>query len=212
MNYNIALLRNIAIVCIVLHHTLCIYTGWPPNAGLSETLPRYVYFISESLKITGLSVFTFISGYLLYYSKDRISSPILYLQNKTRRILLPCVVFGFIYYVSFPQYMYVDWPSPINGTHLWYLPMLFICMLAGFLIISNKYGVLFSLAIWGLIFIICKEVKFRTISEFINYYPVFVLGYFLNKYNNITSRCKSITFVCGMGGGNSTRIFSNNTF
>ena len=64
IDYNISFLRNIAIICIILHHTLTIYTGWPPNHIVNTELPAYMLIISQLLKGLGLGAFTFISGYL----------------------------------------------------------------------------------------------------------------------------------------------------
>lgn len=125
---NITILRNIAIICIVIHHSMMAFCGWPPNHSIGGYIPSWTYLINFELKALGLGAFTFISGYVLFYQNNKKESFSKFLFKKTKRILLPCLFFGVIYGILFPDFMYNNWPSIINGTHLWYLPMLFLCI------------------------------------------------------------------------------------
>lgn len=58
MNYNIAFLRNLAIISIVLHHTVCMYVGSPPNAGLLPTFGNAPFIFGQTSNF-GLGVFNF---------------------------------------------------------------------------------------------------------------------------------------------------------
>lgn len=74
MNSNITYLRNMAIVAIVLHHSLIAFCGWPPNHAIGGNIPVVADILSGLLKNFGLGVFTFISGFVLYYQSKKQDS------------------------------------------------------------------------------------------------------------------------------------------
>lgn len=184
-NYNIEFLRDIAITAIVLHHTLCIFAGWPPNADLGDKeLPLFLINLSIYSKSIGLGLFTFIAGYVLNYSIRRKESFLLFLKKKTVRLLVPCVIFAILYAAVFPMYMLsYGQSSPINGTHLWYLPMLFLCVLITDLhaYIRKQQCIILIIGLYIGLKCINHYIGFRTFSEFIVYFPVFYIGFWFGK-------------------------------
>lgn len=200
MNNNISLLRDISIIAIVLHHSMCVYSGWPPNISIDGTLPDSITIISSYLKLLGLGSFTFISGYLAYSTK-RISNYD-FMLKKAKRLLLPCFYVAILYWAFFPNQMFDDFPSPVNGTHLWYLPMLFIIMMIvkfvnGSECIYKRFGVL--TVTWIIFLLMYKTTSFRTFSECFTYLPIFIIGYEVHKYESRLTSCR--TLVLTMGGG-----------
>ena len=93
MNFNISCLRGFAILAIVLHHTLCAFYGWPPNHGIGGA-PHYSLYVCEILRIFGLGVFTFISGYVLYFQNRKTDTFPCFIKKKFRRIMIPCLLYG----------------------------------------------------------------------------------------------------------------------
>ena len=86
------------------------------------------------------------------------------------------------YYVLFSDFMNADWPSCINGTHLWYLPMLFVCSL----ILSSKvyikrYSNIIIWVSWLLAIIVYQFTGLRTLIEVFCYQPVMHMGYLYNE-------------------------------
>lgn len=196
MNNYVVGIRAIAIVYIILHHSLGIYEGWPPNSGLG-ILPFYAQVISAVLKWLGLSLFVFISGYCMYYSQIKRKPFFIWIKRKTIRILLPLVLFSFAYNILFPQFMLDVWPAPINGTHLWFLPMIFLCMLVLSLSIYHP-----SISIVGIVCIyllICLTnlyvVPFKTFENFAIFFPIFVLGFWSHGKGLFSkSECRILFF------------------
>ena len=105
-----------------------------------------------------LETMVFISGLLLGYQAMQRTEALNFrfcVLKKIKRLLLPCFLFGIVYYVLF----YDLSASPIsiiyrilNGCgHLWFLPMIFWCFVFTFIIIIKlpppiHYGILtFSL-------------------------------------------------------------------
>lgn len=167
-------------------------------------IPLYANELSGFFKTFGLGAFSFISGYVLYYQKSKNESFITFLQKKATRILIPCVLFALVYDIFFPDFMFNDFPSPINGTHLWYLPMLFICLCV---IAMDVYMPKLSMGLISIFWLACvilyRFVPIRTISECFHYLPVISVGYLFNKYG-IDERLQSfrkIRLIAISGGG-----------
>lgn len=92
---EIVLMRPICILSILIGHVFAVYSGaWDMPKDLIN-IPFYKYF--NFIFIAGqLPAFVFISGYLFEYKHDVIygKSFLSFFNNKIRRILFPCFVFG----------------------------------------------------------------------------------------------------------------------
>lgn len=207
-NYNLSVLRVIAITFIVLHHSFCIYGVWPPHSGISVHLPLWAHLCSSILKTTGLSVFTFISGYLLYNQGMKHPRLISFVKKKTKRILLPTILFGGLYWLTFPQYMFASYPSFVNGTHLWYLPMLFLCMMITSVCFYTKRGIAIVMSLWVMMFFLKNLFGGRTFVEVFVYLPVFFSGYLVNRYESIIKQFRQIALMLASGGGNFVAFYN----
>lgn len=133
----IVYLRALAIILIVFHHSLMVFSGWPPSDLCEMGLSPIFSTMSFITKDYGLAIFTFISGYLLCYGKKQFN--LLYVYKKGKKILFPCAIAAIAYYLLFPQFMNNN--NPVNGTHLWYLPMIFLFYLLKPIAISNNVKV-----------------------------------------------------------------------
>ena len=124
---EIVLMRPICILSILIGHVFAVYSGaWDMPKDLIN-IPFYKYF--NFIFIAGqLPDFVFISGYLFEYKHDVIygKSFLSFFNNKIRRILFPCFVFGVIYQLLYYPYTDFSLIAVLNGAgHLWFLPMLF---------------------------------------------------------------------------------------
>lgn len=202
INLSITYLRNMAIVAIVLHHSMIAFCGWPPNHAIGGNIPVFADVLSGLLKNFGLGVFTFISGFVLYYQAKKQESCWYFIKKKTKRIILPCLIWACIYGLFFGSYMYSTWPAAINGTHLWYLPMLFLCVIVGAAHFYARKSLVVVIVCYIAIVVLGKFTHFRTFMEFSYYFPVFYAGFWTNKLylNKLIAKYKLISVILAMGG------------
>ena len=138
--YEVAFVRVILIVLLLLYHCFAIYTGkWPSlkTVWLAQDVWSYKW-IGNFFYSFFLECFVFISGYVFEFQirKKRLIF-IGTLKKKASRILLPSIIFSVLYFVLFMKYDGIGsfiW-QVINGCgHLWFLPMLFWCFVIGYFI------------------------------------------------------------------------------
>ena len=193
--FDIAIVRAILVFCIVIGHGFVFYLNgltWPLPEGV---LPSYnLQYINPVFISFQLQAFVMISGYLFASQQEcKRQSIYNFILKKTKRILLPCLLFGVLYYFL------ILWNgeslSPLqmlrtifNGAgHLWFLPMLFCCYIVGKLMdeILGGFNKLYSWPI--LILFICVSMGslvipgFWCISNAVFYYVFFYLGVLLYK-------------------------------
>ena len=136
MDYKICNLRAIAILLVVLGHSIIIYEpGWGLITSSVECLP-FVY-LKKMINLVQMPLFFSLSGYCYCLSKNQTFSQRL-IANKFMRILLPYFIVCLLYMdpikigLGVPGYE-LSW-SLIkdqmfwfnNNGHLWYLPTLFL--------------------------------------------------------------------------------------
>lgn len=120
----IVIMRFMAIVMIVLHHSFTVFLDWPQSDISGMWMPYISVITSDFLKFYGLALFTFISGFLVAHShKEAITWD--YVLHKIKRILIPCAIAACIFLIFFKKFMGEN-SDPVNGTPLWYLPMIFL--------------------------------------------------------------------------------------
>ena len=174
--------RVLACLSIVFHHTVCaLYGGWPPSGyQLIDSIPTWANALSGQAKAFGLDSFTFISGAVLYFSMNKHLPFFKLLWNKVKRILVPMVFFALLYKILFPNLMYPTLPAPINGTHLWYLPMVFLCIMIVSLHFYTRNAVLWIVLIYFIVWKCTMYIDFRTIYALYYYFPIFYAGFLSN--------------------------------
>lgn len=163
-----------------MHHSMCMYYGWPPMLWQWGDLQSFSFegLVSDSFKLFGLGTFTFLSGFVLYYQRSKNKTYWRFLLNKIVRLAIPCAFFALAYKLIFPTMMFDG--DPINGTHLWFIPMVFTCI-----IVTSIQ--LYKPKLWwvtiGLYLVAVKTqtyFSYRTIWEFVHYFPTFYMGYLFN--------------------------------
>lgn len=183
-NHAVSILRVMALLCILFHHSMIMYHGWPPFNWGSKQLSFCAFegIVSSSFKLFGLCTFTFLSGFVLFYQTKKKRTYFSFVLNKIIRLVVPCAFYAVLYKMLFPSMMFNS--SPVNGTHLWFIPMIFICILVVSIQVYKPH--LWWISI-GLYFISVKMqifINHRTLWEFVNYFPIFYLGYLLNGFIN----------------------------
>lgn len=125
----ISLLRVFAIMVVVFFHCYqMLYSGH--IAEVKELYYGYYYRIAQCGLINiAMPLFFAISGYLFIYIYNRggYNDFLLFVKNKSLRLLLPYVVFSIIMIITTG---YTFGLSMLTGfCHLWFLPRLFECFL-----------------------------------------------------------------------------------
>lgn len=159
---DIVLIRLILILLLVVYHSFIIYGGgWSRPAGY-EDIACYSWIAKISYSFF-LEAFVAISGYIYAYqifSKKKSLSFGKFILNKFKRLIVPNIIFGIVYY-----FMFYEMKSPLDAIasivggigHLWFLPMLFWCFVGGWFLvrwnISDKYKIIFLLLLSSLSFV-----------------------------------------------------------
>ena len=138
MKYNlseVSFIRPLLIILVVLYHAFAPFAGtWREFAGfVPNEAYRYIANISYS---SMLETFVFISGYVFSYQCLYLNKNYSLKQlciKKGKRLLLPYLIFGFIYLLLFGDIgnkgFYYVVSELLGGVgHLWFLMMLFWCL------------------------------------------------------------------------------------
>lgn len=191
---NVEILRPFIVVLIVINHSFAIYSGiWPSPFSAPPHILAYKWIQRLSIFCT-LELFTFISGYLFANKECRSFQTLV--EKKFCRLIIPCLVFGTIYYfintpyddISIFGFLY----STNNGFgHLWFLPMLFWCFVFAYFIrmIDKKLNSLVVLlAIW-----IVSRISVKYVPDCIGLQNA--CAYFVYFYLGIVCRDKKLFMV-----------------
>lgn len=187
---------------------MCMYWGWPPIPFDFGDLHSWSFEgnISGELKTIGLGLFTFLSGFCLYFSKAKQLPFGKFLIHKVKRLLVPCAFFALLYWLIFPTMMYDN--DAVNGTHLWYIPMIFICIMIVSAQIYIQRGWMLVILLYAIIRKATMYIEFRTFYEFLTYFPIFYGGFLLNMFlsdgSHVIEQIKSMgakatDYICLIG-------------
>lgn len=191
---DVVLIRLVLIFLLVIYHSLCIYTGaWHlPYAHFPECdVYNWLGMLTHIFQLEGM---VFISGLLFGYKMEQHPESFSFhicVINKIKRIWLPCIIFGVVYYLLF-----YDLSAPplaiiyriFNGCgHLWFLPMIFWCFVIMYVLISlihSLHSVYYKVLIILLLVAIVNPLRFLPfgLKEVCYYFLFFYIGYCI-KYN-----------------------------
>lgn len=140
--YEISIIRPLIIFLLVVYHTLCVFTGgWVPPEGVPEN--SLYWWLGHLISGFRIETIAFVGGYVFCFQSvelgKRKNFPA-FVWKKFKRLIIPCFVFGIVYFLLYrfnPQHFSwnVAFWRVANGIgHLWFLPMLFWCFLASWLI------------------------------------------------------------------------------
>ena len=174
---EISIMRPLLIALLVVYHAFIIYGGgWNKPTGFI-VIPAYNHIVWWSYAFM-LEAFTFMSGYIYIYScrKKGVDDLRNLIVKKAKRLLLPMVLFGVLYFVCFQDYESIRKSvyEILNGAgHLWYLTMLFWCFVETWLLMQGKIDERIKLAGVAFLAIFCSwmPIPFRIATSF--YYLFF---------------------------------------
>jgi fucose 4-O-acetylase-like acetyltransferase len=212
-NLNIETLRGMAIVLVVLGHVI----GSASDGGMKvddDSFLRYVYYTFEYLR---MPLFTVISGWVYALRPAAIDNAVQFMIKKARRILIPMIFVGGLYYViqslvpgtNFSNSLEDIWKIIVYPyTFYWYLHSLFLVFLIAAIIDSFKLmKTAFSLILVTLISILCLVFRDALIPEaFPNYFgfkgaiylfPFFVVGVGIQRFKSVFQN-KTVNQIMGI--------------
>ncbi len=191
---DIAIMRPILIMCIVVGHAFTIYTNssyWPLPTGCYPNV--FLSWINPTLISFALQAFVFVSGYLFAYKSQDSVDKVSFLKSKLKRLYLPSILFSVLYIlILFPD-KFQTWAvfgEIFSGAgHLWFLPMLFWCYIGG-LFVPQKYRTFSLLTVFVLLFGSYSSFlipNFLRISNALHYFVYFFLGMWTFSYKGTIS-------------------------
>ena len=201
---DVVIIRLSLIFLLVFYHSFAIYSrNWSSPFSFVPDISIY-YWLSVCTHGFQLEAMTFISGLLLGYTIKRHPERLSFhgcVIKKIKRILLPCFIFSFIYFLIFNEKDMAWYESMyeiiIGCGHLWYLPMIFWCFVLLYYI--EAFSSRSSIKLWlPISFLFCL----LPLSGFLplrigyttNFFIYFYIGYVLMKYNLIKSKKLKISY------------------
>ncbi|MFQ9309614.1 MAG: acyltransferase family protein, partial [Paraclostridium sordellii] len=195
---HISILRNIALICVVLGHAGCIYAGkW--NFTIVNSNSKLIKYITDYIYSFHMPLFVFISGYIYNYSREilcKYNSIKEFILNKCKRLIIPYVLTGIIFMIPLQTFFSVYKDKEVfivdksinyilfaqKPGHLWYLLMLFNLFIIFRIIekLLNKNNIVFNLLILEIISMVSiKLPNIYYISSAFAYLIYFYIGYIL---------------------------------
>lgn len=185
---NVAIIRPVLLVLLVLYHAFAIYGGAWPSIEVYPKVPVYWWLDKLSYAFM-LEMFVFILGYVFGFQVRTKGAEKLKAKNllwgKFKRLMIPCMVFSMLYILLFgniTQPVYKTFYDLMNGVgHMWFLPMLFWCFV-GVWVIEKLH----LKAKWMIpILVLCSICSFLPLPLHLGtamYYMVFFyVGYEIQK-------------------------------
>lgn len=161
---EVSFIRPILIVLLVMVHSFTVFNdGWPPFEGF---VPCETYKWTSRLSYSFmLETFIFVSGYVYAFQKyelgkeDNLGK---LLSKKAQRLLFPSVVFSILYAQLINGKNLLDSTnigssllSVLSGVgHMWYLPVLFWCFVAIYLVNKVRLNKISMLVVFGVMAIL----------------------------------------------------------
>lgn len=136
--YEISFMRPILVFLLVAYHAFAPFCGtWEmPISVESNTIYKWIALFSRSFM---LEAFIFVSGYIFamqVIQNNQYVSITHLIKSKFTRLILPCWLFGCVYWVCFKT------TTPINILtgigHLWFLPCLFWCFMVTYMLFQSS--------------------------------------------------------------------------
>lgn len=198
-NSQIVNIRVIAILFVVIGHSIIIFD---PRWGVYKPVYSSNLFciIKEIINTFQMQLFFSISGFLLYYSKNR-KKAIDFIIDKFSRLLIPFIIVGLGYLIPirflahYPKYDYYlsavkDFFLKNDCGHLWFLPTLFgIFMIFYFFKpYTEKLGkyAFCSIFLFAVISFFSNHIlSILFLNSIAKWFVFFLLGFYINMYRHI---------------------------
>lgn len=211
--YEISVVRPLIIFLLVVYHSLCVFTGgWTPPEGVPAN--AVYWWLGRLISGFRIETIAFVGGYVFCYQCVELSKrqglPA-FVWKKFKRLIIPCFVFGIVYYLLFRfnparfSWNVAFWRVANGIGHLWFLPMLFWCFVAGWLIDAlvgwlGRFGRKWQLvAGWALLVGLAVVSLFRItgLRMGLSRAPYFLFYFYLGYFLRFLSRGCRLTFGRG---------------
>ena len=216
--YEISIIRPLIIFLLVVYHSLCVFTGgWVPPQGVPSN--DVYWWLGHLISGFRIETIAFVGGYVFCYQcveLGRRQDFIDFVWKKFKRLIIPCFVFGSVYFL-----LYRYSPSRFNWTvafwrvangigHLWFLPMLFWCFLACWMIdrllqwLGDRHCKRYRLVGWVLLVLLAGVSLFRVtglkmgLSRAPYFLFYFYLGYWLRTLRKDVGGARGGWIVAGL--------------
>lgn len=200
---NVVIVRPILIILLVFYHAFAPFSGvWEPVTVCSNIS---LYWWLDKLSFAFLLEFyVFVSGYVFGYQvrmrgESKLNAKVL-LGSKFKRLIVPCVIFSFIYILLFRDFPHPSWRifyDVFNGVgHMWFLPMLFWCFIGVWGIEKIHVKAQIALSVLLIISILPMPSLPLRLDSTLYYLCFFYAGYILQRNSiNIERFYKPIVVV-----------------
>lgn len=184
---RIDVLKGVLIIIVVFGHALQLVNG-----GTGNPLHNYIRSFQ-------MEAFFCVSGYVYALSLGKGVLGLRAIGNHARRLLVPYVVWVFLYWVVFHIFKHDGFPIRELGlsfvkSGFWFLRQLFIVILSFDLFFSVKISKLYRVVIPLSILLLTSVVPGN--REILHYATFFLLGFYLNYRNKTCTQ----TAMLGQGG------------
>ncbi len=203
--YEVSIIRPLIIFLLVVLHSFTIYGGgWEMPEGI-DGVPVY-YWMCKLISGFRVETIALVAGYVFAYQSIVLGRKYEFKSfawKKVKRLLLPMLFFGLIYYflLKFDKANFT-WGSFIMSIlsgpgHLWFLPMLFWCFISIWLIDRFRLSSIWLLLVLAAVSIVPIPVSLPFGLQRLSYFLFYCYaGYYLyeNK-EKIVGKCQNIPFI-----------------
>lgn len=194
-NYKLDNLRTLAILIVVIGHSLILYD---PSWGIVPTTVTYEPFhiVKSVINVIQMPLFYSLSGYLFYWTLNNRSLKYI-AKQKIKRILVPFVIVLLLYTDPIKIYLGIQGFESIDSLmnrhlflmdlgHLWFIPVLFATFILSYYparIRSDRFQIFFLLILINLNVISSKFPQHFQIGNIACYLLYFYFGILVNRWN-----------------------------
>lgn len=201
--YSVDNLRAIAILLVVLGHSIIIYDpSWSLLTSEVECQP--FFYVKQVINLIQMPLFFSISGFCYALKENGLDKKMFY--DKTKRLLVPYFIICLFYMdpikllLGIPGYEFSfrliiqQLLFLINNGHLWYLPTLFLMFITSAKLLCGGGKNIVIIFLLSIALSICSNyvTAFFSLNQFALYFAFFILGYLFCKYPKII-RTKRMT-------------------
>ncbi|WP_143315751.1 acyltransferase [Clostridium sp. HBUAS56017] len=211
-------LKVIAMITVVLQHSMAVYSNWFRVPRISS---QFYKFVNSFLSSYHVYMFVFVSGYLYYYTRyelNRNDDNRTFVYKKYRRLIVPYFCISLLYVMpirmfteksNFSIYNIMnDIILSKNSAHLWFLLMLFGVFVV-FRILEKRIEsgnikilciMFYGAYIVGKLIEKSQVLNILQIHKVLQFAIFFYIGFILRKYNRtILKRVKKVNVLVVLG-------------
>lgn len=188
--YEVSVIRPIVIILLLFMHCFTPYQGaWPEFEGFAPS--RFYFWMAKFITGFRIETIALVAGYVFSYQCRTLGREYKFLpfvKKKALRLLLPCYVFGVVYYAIFICDGTLDIMDCITSVfkgagHLWFLPMLFLCFVTVWLLDRYKPNELVTFVCLSLLSMVpTPEIFAKGLARYFHFALYVYAGYLLWIY------------------------------